>query len=69
MELVHSVVRSLPLRPEATSLWLKKKRPLRELCLSQKQANGAHIHLVWVDGGVDDHLDSTLELAVPVITA
>ena len=31
MELVHSVVRSLPLRPEATS----KKRPLRELCFSQ----------------------------------
>ena len=34
MELVHSAVRSLPLRPEATSLWLKKKRPLRELCFS-----------------------------------
>ena len=36
MELVHSAVRSLPLRPEATSLWLKKKRPLRELCFSHK---------------------------------
>ena len=40
MELVHSVVRSLPLRPEATSLWLKKKRPLRELCFSH--GSGAH---------------------------
>ena len=28
------VLCSLPLRPEATSLWLKKKRPLRELCFS-----------------------------------
>ena len=46
MELVHSAVCSLPLRPEATSLWLKKKRPLRELCFSQIDPTGNPVPIV-----------------------